>query len=61
MIVKSNFPTVRYSDKCKESIAKNNAEDYVFNGRMIATPIIGVLGLFTAPYFSSQCIIRCER
>ena len=37
------------TDKCLESIAKTNNEDYVFNGRMIATPIIGVLGLFTAP------------
>lgn len=35
--------------KCQESMAKTNNEDYVFNGRMIATPIIGVLGLFTAP------------
>ena len=30
-------------------IAKTNNEDYVFNGRMLATPIIGVLGLFSAP------------
>ena len=37
------------TDKCLESIAKTNNEDYVFNGRMIATPIIGVLGLFAAP------------
>ena len=37
------------TDKCQDSIAKTNTEDYVFNGRMIATPIVGVLGLFTAP------------
>ena len=37
------------TNKCQKSIEKTNNEDYVFNGRMIATPIIGVLGLFTAP------------
>ena len=45
---KSSF-TDRTSDDCIKSIAKTNTEDYVFNGRMIATPLIGVLGLFTAP------------
>ena len=44
----SNF-TSKTSDDCKKSIAKTNAEDYVFNGRMIATPIVGVLGLLAAP------------
>ena len=44
----SIFPD-KYSEDCKQSIAKTNAEDYVFNGRMLATPIIGVLGLFSAP------------
>ena len=37
------------SEDCKQSIQKTNTEDYVFNGRMLATPIVGVLGLFTAP------------
>ena len=37
------------SAKCQEYIAKTNTEDYVFNGRMITTPIVGVLGLFAAP------------
>ena len=34
---------------CEKSISKTNTEDYVFNGRMIATPIIGLLGIFSAP------------
>ena len=37
------------SEDCKQSISKTNTEDYVFNGRMLATPIVGVLGLFTGP------------
>ena len=37
------------TEECKKSIAKTNTEDYVFNGRMIATPLIGVLGIFSAP------------
>jgi len=44
----SNFSD-RYSEDCKQSIAKTNTEDYVFNGRMLATPVIGVLGLLTGP------------
>ncbi len=39
----------RHTDGCEQYIAKTNTEDYVFNGRMLATPIIGVLGLFSAP------------
>tara|TARA_E500000331_G_C17215730_1_gene695811 strand:- start:1040 stop:1423 length:384 start_codon:yes stop_codon:yes gene_type:complete len=42
-----------YVDKttegCKDFIAKKESEDYVFNGRMFATPIIGILGFFSAP------------
>ena len=45
-----NNSQLKNSDKCLESIAKTNNEDYVFNGRMIATPIIGILGLFSAPF-----------
>ena len=44
----SNFSNIN-SEDCKQSIAKTNTEDYVFNGRMLATPLIGVLGIFTAP------------
>ena len=39
----------RNSITCKQAIAKTNTEDYVFNGRMLATPLVGFLGLFTAP------------
>ena len=48
-MIKKIIMTDKDTDKLQESIAKTNNEDYVFNGRMIATPIIGVLGLFTAP------------
>ena len=44
----SNFEYIN-TVKCQEFIAKTNTEDYVFNGRMVATPIIGILGLFSAP------------
>ena len=37
------------SPSCESSISKTNTEDYVFNGRMLATPIIGILGIFSAP------------
>ena len=41
--------TNRSTLDCKNSISRTNTEDYVFNGRMLATPLIGVLGLFSAP------------
>ena len=30
-------------------LTKTETEDYVFNGRMIATPIVGILGILSAP------------
>ena len=44
----SNFSD-KYSSDCKQSIAKTNTEDAVFNGRMLATPLVGILGLISAP------------
>ena len=37
------------SNDCKNAIAKKESEDLLFNGRMISTPIIGIIGLFSAP------------
>ncbi|MBF95761.1 MAG: hypothetical protein CFH34_01676 [Alphaproteobacteria bacterium MarineAlpha9_Bin4] len=37
------------SNNCKTAISQTQKEDLLFNGRMITTPIIGVLGLFSAP------------
>ena len=39
----------KLSDNCKTAISETENEDVLFNGRMITTPIIGVLGLFSAP------------
>ena len=41
--------TEKLSDVCKEALSKTKNEDFLFNGRMLTTPIIGVLGLFSAP------------
>ena len=49
----NNDKDSQFADKntlsCENSISKTSTEDYVFNGRMLATPIIGVLGIFSAP------------
>ena len=46
---KDNQFTSKASEACLNSVTNTEAEDYLFNGRMIATPIIGVIGLFSAP------------
>ena len=46
---KDNQFTSKASEACLNSVGNTEAEDYLFNGRMIATPIIGVIGLFSAP------------
>ncbi len=37
------------SVSCKNMLSKRDEEDIIFNSRMVATPIIGVLGLLAAP------------
>ena len=44
----SNFSD-KSSNNCKIAIEKGKNEDLLFNGRMISTPIIGLIGLFSAP------------
>ena len=34
---------------CKKMISKSENEDLIFNSRMIATPIIGIIGIFATP------------
>ncbi len=34
---------------CKKMIAKSEDQDLIFNTRLIATPIIGIIGIFAAP------------
>ncbi len=34
---------------CKAMINKSEKEDFIFNSRIIATPIIGIIGLVAAP------------
>ena len=46
---KDNQFTSKASKACLNSVGNTEAEDYLFNGRMIATPIIGVIGLLSAP------------
>ena len=46
---KDNQFTSKASEACLNSVGNTEAEDYLFNGRMIATPIIGVIGLLSAP------------
>ena len=46
---KNNIFTNKLSEKCKDSISQTQTDDYVFNGRMIATPIVGIIGLISAP------------
>ena len=42
-----------FSDKksnlCKTMLNKSENEDFIFNSRIIATPIIGIIGIFAAP------------
>ncbi|MAH88905.1 MAG: hypothetical protein CMJ06_02520 [Pelagibacterales bacterium] len=37
------------SELCKTMIDKSENEDFIFNSRLIATPIIGIIGLIAAP------------
>lgn len=34
---------------CKEMVSKSENENFIFNTRLIATPIIGIIGLVAAP------------
>ena len=37
------------SDLCKTMLIKSENEDFIFNSRLIATPIIGIIGIVAAP------------
>ncbi len=37
------------SDLCKIMINKSENEDFIFNSRLLATPIIGIIGIVAAP------------
>ena len=37
------------SDSCKIMLNKSEDEDFIFNSRLIATPIIGLIGIVAAP------------
>ncbi len=37
------------TELCKTMIIKSENEDIIFNSRLIATPIIGIIGIFAAP------------
>ena len=37
------------SNLCKMMINKSENEDFIFNSRLIATPIIGIIGIVAAP------------
>ena len=37
------------SNLCKTMLNKSENEDFIFNSRLIATPIIGIVGIFAAP------------
>ena len=39
----------RNSDLCKTMLNKTENEDFIFNSRLIATPIIGIIGIVAAP------------
>ena len=50
--VKNNFTDEfddRNSDLCKTMLNKSENEDFLFNSRLIATPIIGIIGIVAAP------------
>ena len=50
--VNNNF-TNEFNDKnsdfCKEMLNKSENEDFIFNSRLIMTPIIGIIGVVAAP------------
>ena len=50
--VNNNF-TNEFDDKdnyiCKAMLSKTENEDFIFNTRLIATPIIGIIGMVAAP------------
>ena len=50
--VHNNF-TNEFNDKnndlCKTMLNKSENEDFIFNSRLIATPIIGIIGIVAAP------------
>ena len=37
------------SSLCKKMLTKSENEDFIFNSRLIATPIIGIIGIVAAP------------
>ena len=37
------------NDYCKDMLNKSENEDFIFNTRLIATPIIGIIGIVAAP------------
>ena len=37
------------SDLCKVMLNKSENEDFIFNSRILATPIIGIIGIVAAP------------
>ena len=39
----------KLSNECKSALARQENEDAIFNGRMISTPIMGIMGIFSAP------------
>ena len=45
----SNIYIHKESNSCKDLINKSDDEDFIFNSRLIATPIIGIIGLIAAP------------
>ncbi len=45
----SNFYESRETERCTERLAYTDNEDLIFNTRIIATPIIGFLGILAAP------------
>ena len=50
--VKNNF-TDEFNDKnsdlCKTMLSKSEKEDFLFNSRLLATPVIGIIGIVAAP------------
>ena len=55
--VNNNF-TNEFNDKnndlCKTMLNKSENEDFIFNSRLIATPIIGIIGIVAAPAMFSS-------
>ena len=57
-IDKNNIYKSKNSTECKNFKAENvKKEDQIFNSRLIATPIIGILGIFAAPAIIAANII----